>query len=260
MRRSERLWARPSQPKPISPTPMRRRVPGRSRTAEPCWAPRLAHDPVLPLGRLLELVRELVELRAAGHHLHELVAADLTAVPLAEQLAPVQHDEAVAHRVGVVRVVGDEDHPHPALARLRDVAQHDPGLLHPERRGRLVQDQHLGAEVDRPRDRDRLALATRQRADRLVGVAHVDAHLGHLLAHRPLRPLDVDELDRPNRPQWAPSRGRSCARSTSAAPSPGPGRRWRCRARAPRGASGSASPRPRPGARPRRAGGRPRGS
>jgi hypothetical protein len=43
----------------------------------------------------------------------------------------------------VVRVVRDEDDAQPAVARLRDVAQHDAGLLDAERRRRLVEDQHL---------------------------------------------------------------------------------------------------------------------
>jgi hypothetical protein len=47
----------------------------------------------------------------------------------------------------------------PALARLERVLQHDARLLHAERRGRLVEDQDARTEVDRARDRDRLALA-----------------------------------------------------------------------------------------------------
>jgi hypothetical protein len=62
------------------------------------------------------------------------------------------------------------------LAHLVDGRQHVGGLPHPERRCRLIEDQHLGAEMHRARDRDRLALAARQRADRLVGAAQIDAH------------------------------------------------------------------------------------
>src|SRR5918995_1048635 len=102
---------------------------------------------------------------AAGHHLHELVAADAALVPRAHHPAAVEDHEAVADRPGVMRVVGDEDDAEPTVARLHDVAQDDPGLLDPERRRRLVEDQQLGAEVHRAGDRDRLALAARQRAD-----------------------------------------------------------------------------------------------
>ena len=47
----------------------------------------------------------------------------------------------------------------------------------PKRRGRLVEDQHLGAEMDGARDGEALALAARQRADRLLGIAQLDAHV-----------------------------------------------------------------------------------
>ena len=91
----------------------------------------------------------------------------------------VEQREGVADRVGVVDVVADEDHGEAAQPRLDDEFQHHRRLVHAERRGRLVEDQHLGAEMDGPGDRDRLALAARQRADRLARVAHVDADVGH---------------------------------------------------------------------------------
>jgi hypothetical protein len=57
----------------------------------------------------------------------------------------------------------------PCLAHLVDGRQHVGRLAHAKRRGRLIEDQHLGAEMHRARDRHRLALAARQRAHRLVG-------------------------------------------------------------------------------------------
>ena len=105
----------------------------------------------------------------------------------AEALAAVQDHEAVADGVGVVRVVRDEDHGDAAFARLQDVLEDDARLLHAERRRRLVEDQHARAEVDRARDRDRLPLAARERADRLVRIADVDAHLAQLAADDRLR-------------------------------------------------------------------------
>ena len=69
----------------------------------------------------------------------------------------------------------------PLLAGLQDDAQHVRRLLHAERRGRLVEDQDAGAEVDRPRDGQRLALAARQAADQAVAVVDAgDAELAHL--------------------------------------------------------------------------------
>ena len=70
--RSERACARPSQPKPITPTPMRCRADdgGQHRLCPSAAALRSRR-----LQLALELVRELVELRAARHHLDQLVAA-----------------------------------------------------------------------------------------------------------------------------------------------------------------------------------------
>ena len=65
--------------------------------------------------------------------------------------------------------------------------------LTPERRRRLVEDQHAGAEVDRPRDGERLALAARQAADQPVAV--VDAG-------------DAEALRSPSRRSRSPSCGR----------------------------------------------------
>ena len=96
----------------------------------------------------------------------------------------------------MVRVVGDEDHRHASLPRLKDVFQDDTRLFHPERRGRLVEDQHAGAEIHGPRDRHRLTLATGQRPDGLVGVADVDAHLAQLAADNPFRRRGVEPLQR----------------------------------------------------------------
>ena len=70
--------------------------------------------------------------------------------------------------------------PTPAVPGLHDVAQHDAGLLDAQGRSRLVQDQQAGAEMDGPGDRDTLPLTTGQRADRLIGIADVDAHVGQL--------------------------------------------------------------------------------
>ena len=153
-------------------------------------------DPVGP-GELLQLVAELFQLLAAGHHRHDLFAADLALGEGAVGAAPVEQREAVADRVGVVDVVGDEDDAETARPRLRDVAQHDAGLLDAEGGGRLVEDQHLGAEVDRAGDRHRLPLAAGEGADRLLGVADLDPHLGELVAGDPVGRLDVEAAERP---------------------------------------------------------------
>src|SRR3954471_7352089 len=82
----------------------------------------------------LELVLELGELAAAGHQAHQLLPVDLALAERPEALAAIQDHEAVADRVGMVRVVGDEDHGDAAVSRLQDVLQDDARLLHTERR------------------------------------------------------------------------------------------------------------------------------
>src|SRR5262249_43969532 len=49
-------------------------------------------------------------------------------------------------------------------------------------RGRLVEDEHAGPEIDGAGDGDALPFAAGKGADRLAGVADADADLGHLLA------------------------------------------------------------------------------
>ena len=57
----------------------------------------------------LELVREVLELGAARHHLHQLVERELLLGEVAEHLPSPEDHEVVADRIGVVRVVRDED-------------------------------------------------------------------------------------------------------------------------------------------------------
>src|SRR3954469_21302399 len=145
----------------------------------------------------LELLLELGQLAAPGHQPDKLLAVDLRLLVHAKTLAAVQDHEPVAHRIGVVRVVRDEDDGHAPFARLQDVLEDDAGLLHAERRRRLVEDQHARSEVDRPCDRDRLALTPGHRAHRLVRVANVDSHLAQLAAYDALGFSGVEPLQRP---------------------------------------------------------------
>ena len=79
----------------------------------------------------------------------------------------VVHDaDPVGQVVDVVDVVADQEDPDPLVLELADEVPDLGGLGRAERRGRLVHDQDLGVEVDRPGDRHRLALAAGQRLDR----------------------------------------------------------------------------------------------
>ena len=129
---------------------------------------------------------ELGQLAASGHQPDELFAVDLATSRTCRGSGRGSGSRTGRPRIGVMRVVRDEDDGDAAFARLQDVLEHDAGLLHAERRGGLVEDQHARTEVDRARDRDRLALPARERADCLVRIADVDSHLAQLAAHDPL--------------------------------------------------------------------------
>src|SRR5512140_1721783 len=77
----------------------------------------------------LELVAELLELAAAGHQPGQFLQGDLLLLVVADAAAAVEQQETVTHRVGVVRVVGDEDDPQAPFPGLDDVLQHHAGLL-----------------------------------------------------------------------------------------------------------------------------------
>ena len=140
---------------------------------------------------------------------------DLVALLVQHRLAQLQDDEVVADQVGVVRVVGDEDDAEAGVARRRGVLQHHAGLLDAERRRRLVEDQHPGAEVDRTGDRDTLALTAGELADGLVDVLDHDAHLAQLLVGDALHVLDLQPGERDTCWRSSRSRGRSSARPPS---------------------------------------------
>src|SRR3954467_12033567 len=89
-------------------------------------AGRAAEGPAGGRPSALELVRELGELLPAGHLRGELLEADLGALLVEHPLAQLQDDEVVAHQVGVVRVVGDEDDAEARVARRGGVLEDHP--------------------------------------------------------------------------------------------------------------------------------------
>ena len=149
----------------------------------------------------LQLVAELGELLAAGHHLGQLRDRDLVLRVGAHHPPELEEHEAVADGIGVVRVVGDEDDAPAHVARLQDVLEHDAGLADAEGGGRLVEDQHPGAEVDGPRDRDGLPLAAGQRADVWLGSETSMPILAISILHDVLGAPLVEEADGTERPR-----------------------------------------------------------
>ena len=98
----------------------------------------------------------------AGHQRDELTRCRLAAAQRGDAAARAQDGDAVGDLLDLVHAVRDEqdaralgaqalEHAEQALAR-RDV----------ERRGGLVEDQHLGVAHERPRDARRLAIAERK--------------------------------------------------------------------------------------------------
>ena len=76
----------------------------------------------------LELVGERFELGTSRHLPDELLAGDLALRVVADHAAAVEQHEVVTDRVGVVRVVRDEDNAH---ARARPLARCSGGRLPP---------------------------------------------------------------------------------------------------------------------------------
>src|ERR1035437_2062867 len=120
---------------------------------------------------------QLREILTSGHLGGELLEGDLGAL-LVEYPAPeLQDDEVVSHQVSMVRVVRDEDDAQPGIPGRSGVLQDHAGLLDTQGCGWFVEDEHARPETDGSRDGDTLALAAGERADRLVDVLDVDAHL-----------------------------------------------------------------------------------
>ena len=75
----------------------------------------------------------------------------------------VHHDDAVGHRQRLLLVVGDIDHRQAELGLdFADFLAHMPSELGVEVGERLVEQQHLRLQHQRPRHRDALLLAARQ--------------------------------------------------------------------------------------------------
>ena len=115
--------------------------------------------------------------RLARDQRHHVVRAHLVGADLGDHPAVPQHHDPVRqpeHQPGVV--AGQQDR-GALLAQPGDEPLDQRRLLHPERGGRLVEQQQPGVVGHRPGDRHHLPLAARQRPDRQRGVPHRDAEL-----------------------------------------------------------------------------------
>src|SRR5260221_14329100 len=95
---------------------------------------------------------EIDQLLAASHEIEELIASDLIPAVSARASPTFENGEAVAHHIGVMNIVGDENDADAARLGLHDEFEHDRGLMNAQRRSGFVEDQHLGAEMNSPGD------------------------------------------------------------------------------------------------------------
>jgi len=120
----------------------------------------IAGDLSLKLGHVL----------AACHKVGDLFARLLALAEVGRLGAFDQNREVVADRQRMDHVVSDENHRNALFARLENDAENMRRLLDAQRRGRLVEDQHAGAEMHGARNRKRLTLAARQAANESISV------------------------------------------------------------------------------------------
>ena len=106
----------------------------------------------------------------AGDDPLDLLDARLLRVDVVGDDAAAPHDDdAVHHLEHMVDVVRDEDAGVAGIARAAHEAQHPLRLGDAEIVGRLVEDDEVAVEIHGAGDRDRLALAAGERADRRLG-------------------------------------------------------------------------------------------
>ena len=145
----------------------------------------------LPLERL-----ERLEL-APEHLRDELHPRQLGRRPLADETPVAQDGDPVRDLVHLLEEVRDEDDRDPLLLQTADELEELRHLLLVEARRGLVEDQNLGGDVDRPRDRDHLLDGERVAAEcgRDVDLdADAGERLGGAAPHSP--PTDAPEAPR----------------------------------------------------------------
>src|ERR1700722_15733807 len=110
---------------------------------------------------------------AKDNHAEHLVLGHVPDAAGADDLAVLHHRHAVGEVEHVVDVVTDEEDAEALGLGLLGVFAYLCGLRRPQRRRWLIHDEHLGVEMYRPRDGDRLALAAGERDHRLLEAAEV---------------------------------------------------------------------------------------
>ena len=93
---------------------------------------------------------------AAEHHRHELDARQFGNRARSDEAPIAQHGDPVADRIDLVEEVGDEDDADAAALEIPQDLEKRLDLVRVEAGGRLVEDEHLGREIDGARDGDDL--------------------------------------------------------------------------------------------------------
>ncbi len=109
-------------------------------------------------------------------------------VDFGDDPSAVEHDQPVRHLVHMRQIVFDIDAGAPGLFDLAHEVDHFSHLRDAERGGRLVEHDEVGVVVHRPADRDALALAARELADRRIDRDADAAEADHVDQDLPARP------------------------------------------------------------------------
>ena len=110
-------------------------------------------------GRLL---RDPQQHAAADHQLGKFLRRGLRCLARRHHLAAAHHRDLVGHRHDLAQLVGDEDDRLSLLLQLAKDAEEMIGLVGRQHSRRLVEDQRVGAAIERLQDLDALLQADRQ--------------------------------------------------------------------------------------------------
>ena len=123
--------------------------------------------------------------RTPDHHLDGAIPVELGGRMHADQVPIAQDRDAVGDPVDLLHPVADEHHGDAPRLQGGDDGEQPLDLALGERRGRLVHDQHLGLDRQRPRDLDELLLGGAQPLQHLLRTARQADDVEQLLRPRP---------------------------------------------------------------------------
>ncbi len=151
-----------------------------------------------------QLLGEISQLGAARHQAAEFFTLEVILGPKTDHLTDAQNGKTVNDQLGVDFVMGNQNDGDVALLlNAPDSFQDFHLLLLAKGRGRFIEDENLGTEIDGSRDRECLFLATGHGAYHLGRIGDVDDDLSHLPGgdtvhfrhlHPPERPRSAGNL------------------------------------------------------------------